>query len=249
MTTKKESVVIYRSGQNILSDVTPEQYHLSQLYRKFISTVNLNQVCISFVTSDVLSTITYKYLHKTAEALARGLFELNLLNKSKDDIGNDIILIGVMANTRYEWFILEIASWLLNATLVPLYSSLGKESMIHILNNTEMRVAFAGSSSINQLGTIAAECKSFLKTIISFDDIYDPILGLKTLTMKDVVNAGLKSKIEFPAPDKGCIAQICYTSGTTGVPKGVVTTHKMIVSCLLGLYSVPYNIKTYTFML
>jgi len=244
----RESVIIRRAGLISLSDITPEVYHITHLYRNLISQVNPDKPCLSYLppNSEQYVSITYKKVNEMAEGLAKGLLELNLLRTTKDDLGKDIKIIGVMAITRYEWFILVIASWLLNATLVPLYSTLGKEALLHILKSTEMSIAFVGSALMSQLALTANEISSNLHTMVSFEDSHPEIPKMRILTLKEIIEAGLKSNKELPEPCKDCISQIIYTSGTTGIPKGVVTTHKMCLSFILGIYRNPYYIEQYT---
>ena len=243
----KESIIIRRVGQPSIIQADDKTFHLTHLYDRLLHGIDQNRMCLSFIpeNSTAYTSISYAEVHKAATSLAKGLLELNLLEKTKDDEGRDIRIIGVMSITRYEWFILEIASWFLNVTLVPLYTTLGKEAILHILQKTEMTVAFAGKTSMNQLGLIATECKSPLKNIISFESEFEDVVGFTTYSMKKIIDIGIKSTKEFPTIEKDCITQICYTSGTTGIPKGVVITHKMIVSSMLGMLSMPYFDKLY----
>jgi long-chain acyl-CoA synthetase len=175
-------------------------------------------------------------------SLARGIMKLSL-PIAKDDTGKDIVVVGVMALSRYEWLILTVASWYLNITLVPLYTTLGPEAIMHIFNETEMTLAFIGSSQKDMMASLAKKCKSKLTTIVTFEDGLNEIEGFKSFTFSELIKNGSSSSELFPIPDINSIAEICYTSGTTGVPKGVVTTHRMITRWCTGLL----NCKVFQF--
>jgi len=104
--------------------------------------------------------------------IAHALEGMNLVPTQKDDQEKDIRVIGVMSNSRYEWAILTIASWLLNATLVPLYNTLGVEAIQHILTETKMEIVFANSKSISTILSISKKIGETIKTVICFDDEY-----------------------------------------------------------------------------
>lgn len=52
---------------------------------------------------------------------------------------------------------------------------------------------------------------------------------LHILTFQSVIQAGLKSNTEIPDPETDSIATLCYTSGTTGYPKGAMMTHRNFI--------------------
>ena len=91
-----------------------------------------------------------------------------------------------MSNSRYEWFILTIASWYCNATLVPLYNTLGQESILHIMKLTEMQVVFVNSESLPTFGKIS-NCNTMIKTFVVFDDNFGPLDGYRFLLYNEMI--------------------------------------------------------------
>ena len=119
---------------------------------------------------------------------------------------------------------------------VPLYDSQSLECQVHIINQTELHViCVADESKIKKLLQAKEELK-FVKTIISFEEVSDATCGSvqaagwKFLTFKQLKGFGseILKPISPSRPDD--IFVIMYTSGTTGVPKGVVLTHKAFIS-------------------
>jgi len=93
-----------------------------------------------------------------------------------------------------------------------------------------MEIVFANSSSISTITSISNKIGKMIKTVISFDDEFQKEEGIQMMNFKELIVAGSKLQPQLPKPDLECIAQICYTSGTTQLPKGVVQTHKMMAT-------------------
>ena len=54
--------------------------------------------------------------------------------------------------------------------------------------------------------------------------------GLKIFRMDSLINHGSSLKTSLPDPDTESVFTLCYTSGTTGYPKGVMLSHKNVLS-------------------
>ena len=146
-----------------------------------------------------------------------------------------------------------------------MYDSYGKESIKHILNQAEIPAVMVDSykrlvnisEQINEL--------PFLKLIVHFDDLTKEQIGslnlpesIDLISFQSLIELG-RSDLRPPVviqwnfftnrvhqsfmfifinkpPKPSDIATICYTSGTSGVPKGAMITHANVISAEAALY-------------
>jgi long-chain acyl-CoA synthetase len=173
--------------------------------------------------------ITYSEFKDESENFACGLSTLGIKPGDK---------IAIISENRPEWAYSDMAILSLGAIDVPLYPSLTAESIEFILNNSECKGIIASNKfQLNKLNKIRNKCRH-LKFIIVLNekDIEDDD---KTIfSFKDIQDKGIIFKANRPYFIKECISQvkendlctIIYTSGTTGEPKGVMLSHKNILS-------------------
>lgn len=141
--------------------------------------------------------------------------------------------VGIYSRNREEWIFTDIACWMMTIVSIPLYDTLGEESMAWTFDQTELSTVFLSSENLkNILAFFKKGRTKTLKNIVCFDDLTPEEktaieeAGLKGINMSEVIELG---KANPDIPLKPCtgddIMTICYTSGTTGKAKGVVITH------------------------
>ena len=166
-------------------------------------------------------TSTQEYIDK-ANTISRGLLRLGVKP-------NDKIAI-ISLNNRTEWHICDVGILQTGAQNVPMYPTISKEDYAYVLNHSESTYAFVSCTEVyTKIAAIKDQVPS-LKKIYSFDELGDcanwqEVLDLGADTSnQDEVDA---RKAAVKTDD---LATLIYTSGTTGKPKGVMLSHKNIVS-------------------
>ncbi|MGD1882855.1 MAG: long-chain-fatty-acid--CoA ligase [Paracoccaceae bacterium] len=103
------------------------------------------------------------------------------------------------------------------------------EQLVYIINHAEDKVLFIDKTFVPLLAAIRDKCPG-LEHIVLMDDRDDQaaaaIDGLKSY---DDLLTGGSSDFEWPELDENTASSLCYTSGTTGNPKGVLYSHRSTV--------------------
>lgn len=169
-------------------------------------------------------TSTQEYIAK-ANAVSRALLRMGV---QKDD---KIALIT--SNNRTEWNIMDIGILQTGAQNVPIYPTIAEEDYEYILNHSGSIYCFVSDTEVlRKVNAIKANVPT-LKEVYTFDEIAGAKHWSELLTLgADESNqAEVEAKKESIKTDD--LATIIYTSGTTGKPKGVMLSHKNIVSNVL----------------
>ena len=149
--------------------------------------------------------------------------------------------VAILSENRPEWPMADIASLLLGAVTVPLYTTLTPEQTAFVLNDAGCRVIFLSSDQqLHKVLSILPQTQ--LEKIV----VMDPVeftgdlapYAAKCATMNQITTAGsdiLDAEIERGARSIAAddLATIVYTSGTTGTSKGAMLTHGNIASNIL----------------
>ncbi|CAJ0929381.1 unnamed protein product, partial [Ranitomeya imitator] len=175
--------------------------------------------------------ITYQQVADRAENLGSGLIQKGC-KASPDQF------IGVFSQNRPEVVIAELACFSYSMVVVPLYDTLGAEAIVFIVNRADLSLIVCDKHDKAAILLHNAEkgLMPSLKIIILMEECGNDLkeqaakCGVELLLMSDVEYLGKENfkKPAPPSPEDLCL--ICFTSGTTGDPKGAMLTHKNVVA-------------------
>lgn len=156
--------------------------------------------------------LTYDELHARAGALSAGLSRCGLQAGDR---------IATLIGNRPEYVVLALAAWRIGAVLVPLDTRLQTDEIAHILRDSGARMLLCEGVLRAGLPSMDAVPDLTLRLIVDGD------ITEEERAFEDVAQDG--DPVDAAEIGEEDIAAILYTSGTTGVPKGVVLAHVNIV--------------------
>ena len=126
--------------------------------------------------------------------------------------------VAIMARTRYEWTILDFASWFAGAVVVPIYETSSAEQVDWILNDSGAVALFVETPALREL--VAPVLPPHTRHIWTMTE---DVLAVLRNAGAHISDAEIDNRRQTLSPDS--LATLIYTSGTTGKPKGVQLTH------------------------
>jgi len=140
--------------------------------------------------------------------------------------------IATISPNKPEWNIADMALAQAGIIHVPIYPTIGTDEYEFILEHSEVKAVIVGNKSIyNKVSPIAGKISN-LREIFSFDAVDGLRQFSEIKEQGKLAGQAIKDELEKIRenilPDD--IVTIIYTSGTTGTSKGVMLTHKNLVS-------------------
>ncbi|KAG7225832.1 hypothetical protein INR49_014353 [Caranx melampygus] len=173
---------------------------------------------------------SYKEVADRAEYIGSAL-----LHRGHSHTGDKFI--GVFSQNRPEWTISEIACYTYSLVVVPLYDTLGTEAIAYIIDKATISTVIC---DVPDKARMILDCVTgkdqSVRTIVLMEAFDSALVtrgqecGIEILSLKDFEDEG-KANHQTPVPPKPeDIALICFTSGTTGNPKGAILSHGNVIS-------------------
>jgi len=164
-----------------------------------------------------ISTQTFM---EQSKSFASALLELGL---SKDD------KVAIISNNRPEWHISDLGIMYAGMINVPIYPTITEDDYEFIMNNAEVKLCFVSDEELyGKVKSIQSKVPS-LQEIYSYDQLSDCKHWTELLSLGKGKNEEKIEQIKSEIKEDD-LATLIYTSGTTGNPKGVMLSHKNLVS-------------------
>ncbi len=161
--------------------------------------------------------------------------------------------IATITNNRPEWNFIEMGVAQAGMVHVPIHPTLSDDELVYVLNHSESKMIVVSDKNLyNRISSFKNRLKH-ARQILTFDEVDGA--GHWTL----ITDAGEKNSAEFfdkvqeikESISEDDVFTIIYTSGTTAMPKGVMLTHKNIISNALASAKVQhlnYHNKVLSFL-
>ncbi len=162
---------------------------------------------------------TYTDVHRRSRQLANALTALGV--KASDRI-------GTLAWNGYRHLEIYFGTSGIGAVCHTVNPRLFPEQITYIVNHAEDTFLFFDLTFLPLVEKLAPHCKGVRGWVAMTDRAHMPTSSLELLCYEDLVNAH-SDEFEWPVLDENLASSLCYTSGTTGNPKGVLYSHRSTI--------------------
>ena len=173
---------------------------------------------VSRTAEGAVHRYTYRDAHARARRLARALVALGVKPTER---------VGTLAWNGHRHYELYYAISGMGAVINTINPRLFADQIVYISNHAENTALFFDPTFVPLVEKLAPQLKSVRHYVLMTERSHMP-KGSKLLCYEDLLDQQA-DEFEWPAFDERTAAALCYTSGTTGNPKGTLYTHRSTV--------------------
>ena len=201
------------------------------------TTTYQNRLAIEKKRNGVWESATWNEYYDRSRAVG---LALNQMGVAKGD------RVSLLSENRLEWLYTDMGTLGIGAVLVPVYATLTAEEVTYIVENSGSKVLVVEDKAQLEKARLALERCDCLKTVVVMNAGDINGTGDAVISFDDLLTTGRQAhhsdSTRFDrlagevTPDD--LATIVYTSGTTGVPKGAMISHRNIMAVIQSLHRI-----------
>ena len=172
-------------------------------------------------------TYSTKEISNIVNQIAAGLLELGVSGNDMTTEGRG--KVAVISKNRPEWLMVDLATQKAGAVLVPVYPTINVNELQYILNDSQTKIIFVNDEELYLKVCSVKDAVPSLTHIFTFEYVPNATHWKEMLIEVNKLSLD-KIKEQSDRIGQHDLATIIYTSGTTGTPKGVMLSHKNILS-------------------
>ena len=153
-------------------------------------------------------------------------------------------LIVTVSTNRPEWNFVDMGMSMLGVVHVPVFTSLNSSELEHILNHSGARMVIVSDGKLYKCMKCALDSSGNSIEVFTFDPVNGIASWLEVVEKGRTADEQTRKEVELIKAeiDSDTFATLIYTSGTTGDPKGVMLSHRNLVSNFTAAAQV-FNLK------
>lgn len=163
--------------------------------------------------------------------LAAGLLNIGIGYGDGSPLGRS--KVAVLSKNRPEWLILDLAVQRAGAILAPVYPTINVNELEFVLNDAEVQVVFVNDEETFHKVLSVKDKTPSIREIYTFEHVVNARRWKEILVEPDEEMTSRMKQIADRISYEDLVT-IIYTSGTTGTPKGVMLSHKNILSNVMA---------------
>jgi len=182
---------------------------------------------------------SYDECFEVVSSLGEAILKLSLPAKSIDEFHDlEMDCVGIFSKNREEWVLTDLACMINGIVTIPFYETMAPNMFAQILEQTNISSIFCSNKCLEFI--LAQPDMKSLETVICFDSLDKSTQnkikekGLDYCNFNDLLQYSSSSIFKLPKIKSNNVYTISYTSGTGFDPKGVIITHKNIISALVN---------------
>jgi long-chain acyl-CoA synthetase len=172
---------------------------------------------------------------ETVDRLSVGLLQAGITAGDRSVEGRD--KVAILSANRPEWMFADLAIQQIGAVSVPVYPTINAQELQFILQEAAVKMIFVGDKALyRKVADLQGQLPA-LQAIYTFDEVAGARNWRELLAPVDA-EAGRRLAVQRQEVQETDLATLLYTSGTTGTPKGVMLSHRNLVSNVYSSFPV-----------